>query len=47
MINFMLDPKTGAPFYRQIIDQIKFGIAIRQADSRGAIANGEFPGGGT
>jgi GntR family transcriptional regulator len=27
MINFLLDPKTGAPFYRQIIDQIKFGIA--------------------
>lgn len=27
MINFILDPKTGTPFYRQIIDQIKFGIA--------------------
>ncbi|KAA5546383.1 GntR family transcriptional regulator [Adhaeribacter rhizoryzae] len=27
MINFKLDPKSGAPFYRQIIDQIKFGIA--------------------
>ncbi len=27
MINFKLDPKTGTPFYRQIIDQIKFGIA--------------------
>lgn len=27
MINFKLDPKAGAPFYRQIIDQIKFGIA--------------------
>lgn len=27
MITFMLDPKTGSPFYRQIIDQIKFGIA--------------------
>jgi GntR family transcriptional regulator len=27
MINFILDPKTGSPFYRQIIDQIKFGIA--------------------
>jgi len=27
MIKFMLDPRTGAPFYRQIIDQIKFGIA--------------------
>jgi GntR family transcriptional regulator len=23
----MLDPKAGIPFYRQIIDQIKFGIA--------------------
>lgn len=28
MIHFKLDPKTGSPFYRQIIDQIKFGIAI-------------------
>lgn len=27
MIQFILDPKTGVPFYRQIIDQIKFGIA--------------------
>ena len=27
MINFMLDPAGGMPFYRQIIDQIKFGIA--------------------
>lgn len=27
MIEFKLDPKAGAPFYRQIIDQIKFGIA--------------------
>jgi GntR family transcriptional regulator len=27
MISFKLDPKTGSPFYRQIIDQIKFGIA--------------------
>ena len=27
MIEFRLDPKTGTPFYRQIIDQIKFGIA--------------------
>jgi GntR family transcriptional regulator len=27
MVNFMLDPKAGVPFYRQIIDQIKFGIA--------------------
>lgn len=27
MIGFKLDPKTGTPFYRQIIDQIRFGIA--------------------
>jgi GntR family transcriptional regulator len=27
MINYILDPKTGTPFYRQIIDQIRFGIA--------------------
>ena len=27
MIKFVLDPKAGVPFYRQIIDQIKFGIA--------------------
>jgi GntR family transcriptional regulator len=27
MIDFLLDPKDGSPFYRQIIDQIKFGIA--------------------
>ena len=27
MIHFKLDPKAGSPFYRQIIDQIKFGIA--------------------
>jgi GntR family transcriptional regulator len=27
MIHFILDPKTGTPFYRQIIDQIRFGIA--------------------
>lgn len=27
MIKFYLDPKAGSPFYRQIIDQIKFGIA--------------------
>jgi GntR family transcriptional regulator len=27
MIDFRLDPKTGMPFYRQIIDQIRFGIA--------------------
>jgi GntR family transcriptional regulator len=27
MIDFQLDPKAGIPFYRQIIDQIKYGIA--------------------
>ena len=27
MIDFMLDPKSGIPFYRQIIDQIRFGVA--------------------
>lgn len=27
MIHFLLDPAGGTPFYRQIIDQIKFGIA--------------------
>jgi GntR family transcriptional regulator len=27
MIRFLLDAKAGVPFYRQIIDQIKFGIA--------------------
>jgi GntR family transcriptional regulator len=27
MIEFKLDPKSGVPFYRQIIDQIKYGIA--------------------
>ena len=27
MIKFLLDPAGGTPFYRQIIDQIKFGIA--------------------
>jgi GntR family transcriptional regulator len=27
MIEFKLDPKSGSPFYRQIIDQIKYGIA--------------------
>lgn len=27
MIKFILDPGAGTPFYRQIIDQIKFGIA--------------------
>jgi GntR family transcriptional regulator len=27
MIKFILDQKSGIPFYRQIIDQIRFGIA--------------------
>jgi GntR family transcriptional regulator len=27
MIDFKLDPKSGMPFYRQIIDQIRYGIA--------------------
>ena len=27
MINFKLDPKSGIPFYRQIIDQIRYGVA--------------------
>jgi GntR family transcriptional regulator len=26
VIDFKLDPKSGIPFYRQIIDQIRFGI---------------------
>jgi len=35
MIKFMLDPKSGIPFYRQIIDQIRYGIAT------GRLAMGE------
>jgi GntR family transcriptional regulator len=35
MINFILDPAGGTPFYRQIIDQIRFGIAS------GSLKNGE------
>jgi GntR family transcriptional regulator len=27
MIEFKLDPKSGVPFYKQIIDQIRFGIS--------------------
>ncbi len=27
MIDFKLDPKSGVPYYRQIIDQIRFGIS--------------------
>ncbi len=30
MIEFKLDSSTGIPFYRQIIDQIRFGIALGQ-----------------
>ncbi|HEX2934730.1 MAG TPA: GntR family transcriptional regulator [Bacteroidales bacterium] len=33
MINFVLDPKAGVPFYRQIIDQIKYGIVSGQLKS--------------
>jgi GntR family transcriptional regulator len=35
VIDFKLDPKSGIPFYRQIIDQIRFGI------SRGNLKVGE------
>lgn len=28
MIQFRLDPRSGVPFYRQIIDQIRYGIAV-------------------
>lgn len=35
MIEFKLDPKSGVPFYRQIIDQIRYGIAT------GTLAVGE------
>lgn len=27
MIDFKLDPRSGIPFYRQILDQIRYGIA--------------------
>ena len=30
MINFILDPKNGVPLYRQIINQIRFGMASGQ-----------------
>ncbi len=30
MINFKLDLKSGVPFYRQIVDQIKYGIMSGQ-----------------
>ena len=35
MIAFKLDPKSGVPFYRQIIDQIRYGIVT------GSLAVGE------
>jgi len=35
MITFKLDPKSGVPFYRQIIDQIRYGIVT------GSLAVGE------
>ena len=28
MIEFKLDPKSGVPYYRQIIDQIRYGMAM-------------------
>jgi GntR family transcriptional regulator len=30
MIQFSIDPKSGVPFYRQIIDQVQFAIADRR-----------------
>ena len=33
MIEFRLDPKSGVPFYRQIIDQIRYGIALGHMDA--------------
>jgi GntR family transcriptional regulator len=27
MVDFTLDPKSGVPFYRQIIERVKYGIA--------------------
>ena len=30
MIRFMLDINSGVPFYRQIVDQIRYGIASRR-----------------
>jgi GntR family transcriptional regulator len=26
-VEFLVDPKSGVPFYRQVIEQVKFGIA--------------------
>ena len=34
-MNFLIDPKSGVPFYRQIIEQVKFAIA------RGVLAPGD------
>ena len=34
-MDFLIDPKSGVPFYRQIIEQVKFAIA------RGVLATGE------
>jgi len=33
MIEFKLDPKSGVPYYRQIIDQIRYGIASGRLDT--------------
>lgn len=30
MLKFRLDPKSGVPFYKQIVDQIRYGIASGQ-----------------
>lgn len=30
MIDFKLDLKSGVPFYRQIVDQIRYGIASKR-----------------
>ena len=30
MIEFQLDLKSGVPFYRQIVDQIRYGIASKR-----------------
>jgi GntR family transcriptional regulator len=34
-LDFLIDPKSGVPFYRQIIEQVKFAIA------RGGLAPGD------
>ena len=52
MIDFKLDPKSGVPFYRQIIDLIRHGIAtgryemIREylsVSSAQCVYPGEYP----